>query len=85
MRYRVRLSPIVYEPADDLEEDVRRLTRAYVASLEEVIRENPEQYFWFHKRWKTQPEVREPGWSAQVAKGAPEAPSQPEHAQGDAD
>ena len=85
VRYRVRLSPIVYEPADDLEEDVRRLTGAYVASLEEVIRENPEQYFWFHKRWKTQPEVREPGWSAQVAKGAPEAPSQAEHAQGDAD
>ena len=85
VRYRIRFSPILYEPADDLEENVHRLTRAYMASLEEVIRESPEQYFWFHKRWKTQPEVREPGSSVKVAQGTPEDPSHAEHAQGDAD
>jgi len=84
-RYRVRFSPILYEPADDLEENVHRLTRAYMASLEEVIRESPEQYFWFHKRWKTQPKVREPGSSVKVAQGATENPSHAEYAQGDVD
>lgn len=28
------------------------LTRAWVARLEAAVRERPEQYFWFHRRWK---------------------------------
>lgn len=30
-----------------------RLTRAWVSLLEAEIRGHPEQYFWFHRRWKT--------------------------------
>jgi KDO2-lipid IV(A) lauroyltransferase len=32
-----------------------RLTRAWVARLEQGVRRRPEQYFWFHRRWKTAP------------------------------
>lgn len=31
------------------------LTRAWVVELERAVRARPEQYFWFHRRWKTRP------------------------------
>ena len=34
---------------------VRRLTLAWTSILEEEVRDRPEQYFWFHRRWKTRP------------------------------
>ncbi len=34
---------------------VAAITQRYSAALERVIRENPEQYFWLHRRWKHQP------------------------------
>jgi len=34
----------------------RHLLADYHATLEEWIREVPEQYFWMHRRWKTRPE-----------------------------
>ncbi|MBN1364936.1 MAG: lysophospholipid acyltransferase family protein [Syntrophaceae bacterium] len=30
-------------------------TQRFAKIVEEVIREYPEQYFWFHQRWKTKP------------------------------
>jgi KDO2-lipid IV(A) lauroyltransferase len=39
-------------PTDDVEADTRRMN----AFIEDRIREIPEQYFWLHKRFKTQPE-----------------------------
>jgi KDO2-lipid IV(A) lauroyltransferase len=44
----------------DLEHDVRVLTTAFAAHLEGEIREDPGQYFWFHKRWKTAPPAELP-------------------------
>ncbi len=32
------------------------ITQMYTLLLEQKIRETPEQYFWFHRRWKTKPE-----------------------------
>jgi KDO2-lipid IV(A) lauroyltransferase len=34
---------------------VERLTAAYTATLERLVRKWPEQYFWHHRRWKTRP------------------------------
>ncbi|HEX2209311.1 MAG TPA: hypothetical protein VHG93_16660, partial [Longimicrobium sp.] len=49
----------------DLEADVRTLTAELAARLEASIREAPEQYFWFHRRWKSkprgEPDPAEPG------------------------
>ncbi len=43
-------------PADtDEETRVRRLTEAYVNWLERMIRIDPGQYLWLHRRWKSRP------------------------------
>ncbi len=34
---------------------VETITQKIASKLEEMIRKYPEQYFWFHRRWKTQP------------------------------
>lgn len=43
----------------------RELTRRWVAVLETEIRRRPQQYLWFHRRWKTRP-----GAGAAAATGA---------------
>lgn len=37
---------------------IRELTAAYTAALERAILRAPEQYFWVHRRWKSQPVER---------------------------
>jgi len=37
----------------DIEEDIRLNTEAYTKIIESYIREYPEQWVWFHERWKT--------------------------------
>jgi len=54
-RYRVRFRPIPLPETGDPDEDLRLLTESYMAALEEMIREAPEQYFWLHRRWKVRP------------------------------
>jgi len=34
---------------------IQSLTQRYTDALEEAIRRHPEQYFWFHRMWKTEP------------------------------
>ena len=40
----------------ELDDVVHRLTAAYTACLEKLVRQWPDQYFWHHRRWKTQPQ-----------------------------
>ena len=37
---------------------VKAITQRYTTALETMIRRHPEQYFWFHRRWKHQPAAR---------------------------
>lgn len=37
---------------------VGEMTRRFTAALEQAIRRAPEQYFWIHRRWKSEPRVR---------------------------
>jgi KDO2-lipid IV(A) lauroyltransferase len=37
---------------DDVDEAVRRNTRAYNAVLERLVLRHPEQWFWVHRKWK---------------------------------
>ena len=49
------LEEIDFPETGDLKNDVFLFTRRINAFIEEAIRKNPEQWFWFHNRWKTQP------------------------------
>ena len=60
VRYEVSGRPVPVERTGDLEADVASLTARLAGALEAEIREAPEQYFWFHRRWKSKPR-REPG------------------------
>lgn len=53
--YRADVRRVELPRTGDLERDVAELSRRLVAHLEETVRAAPEQYFWFHKRWKTRP------------------------------
>ncbi len=60
-RYQVSLEKVEYEPTGDMAVDEVRLTEAHTRHLERWVRETPEQYFWQHRRWKTQPPGEEHG------------------------
>jgi KDO2-lipid IV(A) lauroyltransferase len=51
--------PVAIDPGAPREEEVARVTRRCNEELEKVIREAPDQWMWFHRRWKTRP-VGEP-------------------------
>lgn len=60
VRYEVAGERVPVVRTGDVEADVLRLTAELAARLEAQVREDPAQYFWFHRRWKTRaPE--EPG------------------------
>jgi len=47
----------IYEPIESIktenqEEDLATLTQAQAHVIESVIKENPREWFWMHKRWK---------------------------------
>jgi len=50
--YEVDLKEIKIE--DNLSEDqkIESITKEYIRQLELIIRKNPEQWLWFHDRWK---------------------------------
>lgn len=64
----VRLGPDYGWVLDEIEKPpagkgaVSEYTRRWVSRLEAQVRLHPEQYFWFHRRWKTRP----PGTTAGV-------------------
>lgn len=47
--------PLPMDPEAPREEEIERLTRRCNEELEKVIREAPDQWLWFHRRWKTRP------------------------------
>lgn len=51
--YRGILEPV--EAPESGPEGEAELTRRWVARLDAHVRRLPDQYFWFHRRWKTQP------------------------------
>lgn len=44
--------PIAYTPTGNREDDIFSLTRLVAQSVEVAIRELPEQWLWFHDRWR---------------------------------
>jgi KDO2-lipid IV(A) lauroyltransferase len=60
LRYRVTFERVIPRRTDSLESDIVQLTADLTARLEAAIRMAPEQYFWFHKRWKSLPPTELP-------------------------
>jgi len=55
-RYQLKFIPISTEGLpDDRERAIMMLTQRYTDILEGMVRQHPEQYFWFHRMWKTRP------------------------------
>jgi KDO2-lipid IV(A) lauroyltransferase len=49
--------PLIPDGAADRDAETRRIMTIYNRWLEATVRLNPDQYFWWHRRWKTQPRV----------------------------
>ncbi|MEA1879409.1 MAG: lipid A biosynthesis lauroyl acyltransferase [Campylobacterota bacterium] len=51
--YKVKIyEPIATIKTDNAEDDLALLTQQQADVMEKVIREDPKQWFWMHKRWK---------------------------------
>lgn len=48
--------PITADPTLPRAEQIAAVTRAWSHQVEQVIRDDPAQWQWFHDRWKTTPE-----------------------------
>ncbi|HEX9204512.1 MAG TPA: lysophospholipid acyltransferase family protein [Candidatus Deferrimicrobiaceae bacterium] len=58
-RLRVEIQPLIdYSSAGSPGEAERTILDEYSRRLEAKVRRAPEQYFWFHKKWKSVPEIR---------------------------
>ncbi len=51
---------VILEPEDfaGSADDARLLTQRYTSALERIIRRDPDQYLWLHRRWKHQPRAK---------------------------
>ena len=48
-KYEINCEKVISEPNDT----VKDITQRYSTILEKIIKQSPEQYFWWHRRWKT--------------------------------
>lgn len=53
LAYEGVMEHVPVQRTEDLDADVRSLTAVLAERLEAAVRQAPEQYFWFHRRWKT--------------------------------
>lgn len=55
LRHKGFISRVSYHLSGDKNQDLQAISQALTHTLEEKIRDYPDQYFWFNKRWKTRP------------------------------
>jgi KDO2-lipid IV(A) lauroyltransferase len=48
----VAQKPLIYKATGDRDKDVCAILNTLTEKLEDVIRQNPEQYLWAHRRWR---------------------------------
>lgn len=49
-------STLEFESSGNRQQDVIDFTARFTKEIEELIRKNPDQWLWIHKRWNTRPE-----------------------------
>jgi len=63
--------PLPLIECDDVDEAIRRNTRAYNAALERMLLRHPEQWIWMHRRWRVSASQTAPKPAVRI--GAPKA------------
>jgi KDO2-lipid IV(A) lauroyltransferase len=60
-QFKVGVEDIIH-PVDwkDQEDPLRYITQRYTSAIEALVRKDPAQYLWMHRRWKTRPKGEEP-------------------------
>jgi KDO2-lipid IV(A) lauroyltransferase len=60
-RFKMATQDIIY-PADwkDQPDPLIYITQRYTKAIEDFVRDDPSQYLWLHRRWKTRPKGEEP-------------------------
>lgn len=60
-RFKVGAQDIIY-PDDwkDQDDPLRYITQRYTKAIEDIVRGDPGQYWWVHRRWKTRPKGEAP-------------------------
>jgi KDO2-lipid IV(A) lauroyltransferase len=60
-RFQVGAQDIIY-PQDWANQDnpLHYITQRYTKAIEEIVRKEPSQYLWLHRRWKTRPKGEAP-------------------------
>lgn len=60
-RFRIGVNDIIYPHHwDSADDPLRYITQRYTKAIEDFIREDPGQYLWVHRRWKTRPRGEPP-------------------------
>jgi KDO2-lipid IV(A) lauroyltransferase len=59
--FAVGVQDVIYPPDWKSQDDpLRYITQRYTKALEDVVRAEPGQYLWVHRRWKTRPKGEPP-------------------------
>ncbi|SDE15366.1 lysophospholipid acyltransferase family protein [Desulfuromonas thiophila] len=58
--YRVLIQPPLYLEGDCSDTNIQQQTQRLTAIMEEAIRQQPQQWFWLHRRWRWRPEQGNP-------------------------
>jgi KDO2-lipid IV(A) lauroyltransferase len=60
-KFALGVQDVIYPSQWQQEEDpLRYITQRYTRGIEDVVRADPGQYLWTHRRWKTRPKGEEP-------------------------
>ena len=56
LRYQMGVERIIY-PREwrDRDDPLLWITQEYTSAIERFVRQDPVQYLWIHRRWKTRP------------------------------
>ena len=54
-RFELGCEEVIDPLAIEADDEIREITQRFTAALERAVRRAPEQYFWVHRRWKSEP------------------------------
>ncbi len=58
-RFRMQVEAVIDSRKLTTKDPIREITQEFTSALEQSVRRAPEQYFWVHRRWKSEPRKRE--------------------------